>query len=126
MPKSRSAKKPKKPRKPSPDFPLTPHPRGKWCKKVAGKVWYFGTWSDPQGALREYLEIKDSLQAGIDPRKNQAGALTLGELWNNYLHNQKQRADVGEISQRTWQDRATEAKRMLKVLDRNLPVTAAE
>lgn len=61
------------------------------------------------------------MQAGIDPRKQQE-TLNLGELWNRYLHSQKQRADVGEISQRTWQDRATEAKRMLKVLDRNLPV----
>ena len=25
-----------------PDFPLTPRPTGRWCKKVKGKLHYFG------------------------------------------------------------------------------------
>jgi hypothetical protein len=25
-------------RKPHPDFPLTPHPSGRWCKRVRGKL----------------------------------------------------------------------------------------
>ena len=29
-------------RKPSTGFPLTRHPRGYWCKKVRGKLHYFG------------------------------------------------------------------------------------
>ena len=32
-------------------------------------MYYIGTWDDPVAALREYLSIKDSLQAGIDPQK---------------------------------------------------------
>lgn len=27
--------------KPSKDFPLTPHPSGRWCKKVRGVLHYF-------------------------------------------------------------------------------------
>jgi hypothetical protein len=43
--------KPAKPSKPRPDFPLTAHPAGYWCKKIRGKVHAFGPWDDPDGAL---------------------------------------------------------------------------
>jgi RNA polymerase sigma factor (sigma-70 family) len=46
--------KPHKPTKPSPDFPLTAHDSGRWCKKLWGKTYYFGKWSDPEGAVRQF------------------------------------------------------------------------
>jgi integrase len=46
-----------KPAKPYPHFPLTPHPAGYWCKKIRGKVRYFGRWDDPEGALRAYRDF---------------------------------------------------------------------
>jgi hypothetical protein len=45
-----------KPSKPSPDFPLFPHDAGVWAKKIRGKMHYFDPWSDPEGALKKYLE----------------------------------------------------------------------
>ena len=36
-----------KPAKPYPEFPLTAHPAGYWCKKIRGKIHYFGPWDDP-------------------------------------------------------------------------------
>jgi integrase len=45
---------PGKPVKPSPDYPLTAHSAGYWCKKIKGKTHYFGKWTDPEGALRNY------------------------------------------------------------------------
>src|SRR5215831_11150755 len=59
---------PADPGKPYPEFPLTAHPAGYWCKKIRGKIHYFGPWDDPDGALAKYPEQKDALHAGRTPR----------------------------------------------------------
>src|SRR5687767_2358275 len=43
-----------KPDKPRPDFPLTAHKNGQWCKKIKGVVRMFGVWMDPAGAEALY------------------------------------------------------------------------
>jgi hypothetical protein len=40
-----------KPTKPNPSFPLTPHNNGQWCKKIRGKIRFFGIWEEPEAAL---------------------------------------------------------------------------
>src|SRR6516165_5011630 len=77
--------KPAKPNKPRPDFPLTAHPAGYWCKKIRGRLYYFGPWDDPDGAEKKYLEQKDDLHAGRKPREDAEG-LTVRHLANLFLN----------------------------------------
>jgi integrase len=93
--------KPRKPAKPYPEYPLTAHPAGYWCKKIRGKIYYFGPWSDPDGALKKYLEQKDDLHAGRKPREDTEG-LTVKQLANTLLDAKQTLVDTGELSPRTW------------------------
>jgi integrase len=92
----------KKPGKPSPDFPLTPHASGKWCKKVKGKIYYFGSWDDPQAALEEWLDQKDYLLAGRPIPKLDGHSVL--EVCDRFLKSRKADLEIGELSQRTYDD----------------------
>src|SRR5438552_5621334 len=92
-----------KPAKPYPEFPLTAHPAGYWCKKIRGKLHYFGPWSDPDAALAKYLKQKDDLHAGRKPREATDGA-TVHELVNKFLNQKQALVGSGELSPRTWAD----------------------
>jgi len=92
-----------KPAKPYAEYPLTPHPSGRWCKKIRGQLHYFGTWDDPDGALQKYLDQKDALHAGRKPRLD-GDALTVKELVNAFLNAKAASRDAGEIAARTWDD----------------------
>ncbi len=91
-----------KPSKPYPDFPLTAHPVGQWCKKIRGKIHYFGPWDDPDQALNNYLARKDDLHAGRTPRPD-SDAATVKDVVNAFLNAKKDKLDSGELSPRTWQ-----------------------
>src|SRR5262245_16787887 len=83
-----------KPAKPRPDFPLTFHPAGYWCKKVRGKIYYFGPRFNPADpaavaaaadlALDEYNRQADALHAGRTPQPDPA-ALTVKGVANAFL-----------------------------------------
>src|SRR6516225_12110106 len=89
--------KPRKPAKPYPDFPLTAHPAGYWCKKIRGKIYYFGPWSDPDGALAKYNEQKDDLHAGRTPRPD-PGVITVRGCLNHFRDAKQALVDAGELS----------------------------
>lgn len=95
--------RPAKPDKPYPEFPLTAHPAGVWCKKIRGKLHYFGPWDDPDGALKSYLDQKDALHAGRKPREASEGT-TVKEAVNHFLIAKQALVDAGELSRRTWAD----------------------
>jgi len=93
--------KPTKPGKPYAEFPLTAHPAGYWCKKIRGKIHYFGKWGDPDAALAEYLRVKEALHAGRKPRAD-PDALTVKDLANAFLLHKEAMVLAGELSPHTF------------------------
>lgn len=86
------------------DFPLTPHPRGYWCKKVRGKLHYFGKIADDpngQAAVEKWLAQKDYLLNGLTPPEDPTG-LTIRELVNRFLDSKSLLLRTGELSERTF------------------------
>ncbi len=90
-----------KPKKPYPDFPLFPHPNGCWAKKIRGKPCYFGPWADPDGALKRYLDEKDDLYAGRQPRRVSDG-ITVKHALNSFLASKESLLKSGELSGQSW------------------------
>ncbi len=76
--------------------PLTLHPTGQFCKKIRGKLYYFGT--DKKLALQRYLEQAIYLHSGktAPPDKNYKN-LSIKYLCNLYLDYQQSRVAVGQI-----------------------------
>lgn len=113
-----------KPQKPSPDFPLYAHASGKWAKKVGGKLRYFGVWSDPDGALKEYqrwrgeydARTKTPTLAELRKRLPRKFELPLGEAVNLFLADKQAHADRGEISHRTCREHRDTCQRLVSFL----------
>src|SRR5262245_12571941 len=112
-----------KPSKPYPEFPLTAHPAGYWCKKIRGRIHYFGPWDDPDAALAKYREQRDDLHAGKTPRPD-PGDLTVKDVANKFLNAKQQAVQDGELSPRTWADYKTIMDMLVAGLGKNKPATA--
>lgn len=100
----------RKPAKPYPDFPLTAHPNGQWCKKIKSpvddkpKLHYFGPWDKPEEALRRYTAERDDLYAGRTPtRLSDAKATTLYVV-EAFMTRSENRVGSGELSRRSLTD----------------------
>ncbi len=69
-------------------FPLTLHPTGQYCKKIKGKLYYFG--SNKQQALQKYLRYASDLHYAERDSSHafSEGEITLKSLCNLYLEHQ--------------------------------------
>lgn len=110
-----------KPKKPHPDFPLTPHVSKRWCKKINRKMYYFGTWTDPDAALREYLSIKEELQAGIDPRRQVVRGCTVGDAANLWLGQKLAALEAKTLSPESYRDYKAAAVLVIEQFGRQTP-----
>lgn len=99
----RKSTKPTHPSKPHKDFPVFPHRNGQWCKKVRGKLYYFGVWSKPHAALEKWLHDKDSLLAGRTPRTTPDDGVSLADVCNHFLTHKNAMLAAEEIAPRTFQ-----------------------
>ena len=87
-------------------FPLTLHPTRQYCKKIRGKLHYFGV--NKQEALRRYLEQASYLHEGKLPEAREANdSMFLKTLCNLYLEHQHSRVQAGEIKLRQVYDQTT-------------------
>jgi integrase len=87
--------------KPEKTHPFTVHPTGQYCKKIRGKLHYFGR--DLDAALKRWEREKDDLLAGRTPRPD-SDAATIRDACNAFLTSKEAKLDNGEIGVRTWQD----------------------
>ncbi len=105
-----------KPAKPCADFPLFPHARGYWAKKIRGKLIYFGRIAeDPKGeaALNKWLDEKEALLAGRTPRAHLDG-LTVEDLCDHFLNAKRPLVTGGEITKRTFDEYFATCDRLIK------------
>lgn len=113
------SKRPAAPAKPYPQFPLTYHPRGYWCKKIRGSLHYFGprygTW---EAALEEYERDRDALHAGR-PRRTDPEATTMKLLCNSFLTDRQHRLDTGDLTQRSFDDYFKTCERLIDELGKS-------
>jgi integrase len=111
-----------KPDKPYASFPLYPHASGKWAKKSAGRLFYFGRWDDPQGALRDYQQWLDDNRGNPAPTTRGKAAITIDELVNSFLAAQDARLAAKEIAPRTFHSMFRTAKLLINHFGRQRQV----
>ncbi len=110
---SKSSPKSKRQRKPYPSYPLTLHSTGQFCKKIRGKIHYFG--KDPDEALKRYHQHCDGLHSGrIAEVPHDRAAFTIRDLANSFLEAAEARRDAGEIETRTFADYYRDCDRLIK------------
>lgn len=114
MANSTAVAKTAKPSKPYVGFPLTIHPSGRFCKKIRGTTYYFGSWADGwQKALDRYNRERDYLHNGQAPPPTDG--LTVKQMVNDFLNAKRAKVESGEISPRSLADYITTCERVAKV-----------
>ena len=118
---SNSNKKSRKPR--SDKFPLTLHKTGQYCKKIKGKIYYFG--SDRRIALQRYLEQAAELHLGRSTQNNNSvnQSITIKDLSNLYLEHQHSRVESGQITADHYRDQLKTLRKLVSFLGQNSMVT---
>jgi integrase len=112
----------RRPGKPYRSFPLTPHRSGQFCKKIRGKIFYFGKINDPDAALQRYHEHCRDLHAGRIDRIERSGDLTVGDLVNKFLAAKDRKRENGEIESATFVEYHRDCELMVQYFGRDLPV----
>jgi integrase len=96
-------------------FPLTLHRTGQFCKKIRGRIYYFGT--DKREALQRYLEQAAFLHAGKAVRPTLSGdKMSAKTLCNSYLQHQDTRVSAGEIKARQLYDQTSLLRSFIKFI----------
>jgi len=96
--------------------PLFWHATGRWCKKIRGRLVYFGRGSHDE-ALANYELQKADLHAGRTPR-DESDALTVQRLFEKFLTAKVAQHTAGELAPRTLSEYGSLCNRMAKIFGR--------
>ena len=84
-------------------FPLTRHPTGQYCKKIKGKMYYFG--SDKQEALQRYIDQAAYLHgSNHNSQKPVDDSITLKQLCDMFLKYQFTKVKANAITAQHYND----------------------
>jgi len=93
-------------------FPLTLHPTRQYCKKISGKIYYFG--SDKKQALERYLGLATYLHGGRNLiQKASNGNMTLKELCDLYLQYQYSKVRANDLTARHHNDQINSLNKLM-------------
>jgi len=100
---------------PSDKFPLTLHPTGQYCKKIKGRVRYFG--NDKKQALQRYLGQATYLHGcHRSMQKASNGKMTLKELCDLYLKYQDSKVLADELTPKHHNDQISSVRKLTSFL----------
>ena len=103
-------------------FSLTLHPTGQYCKKIGGKLYYFG--AEKKQALQRYLEQASHLHSGKASKSSTVyDGISLKVLCNLYLEHQHSRAEAGEIGSPQISDQTTVLREFVRYVGPNCSVS---
>jgi len=105
-----------RPPRPYPDFPLSPHATGTWCKKIKGKLYHFGRWARRvngklervpgdgwEEALKLYKYQAEAIVTGR-PKPLPSDQLTVADLCNRFHTAKRRKFDATEMTARAFGD----------------------
>jgi integrase len=99
-------------------FPLTLHPTGQYCKKIKGKLYYFGT--EKKVALQRYLEQAAYLHTGQNPTPYSANNhITIKALCNLYLEHQNSSVQAAQMTASYYRDQVNSLRMLARFLGRH-------
>jgi len=100
-------------------FPLTLHPTGQYCKKIKGKMYYFG--SNKKEALQRYLDQATYLHGCKNNLKQKPTGdnMTLKQLCDMYLKYQYSKLQANDLTVRHHNDQIGSLNKLMAFLGQN-------
>jgi integrase len=96
-------------------FPLTRHPTGQYCKKIRGKMYYFG--SDKQEALQRYIDQAAYLHGrNHNYQKPVNDSMTLKQLSDMFLKYQFAKVKANAITAQHYNDQVSSLNKLMAFL----------
>jgi integrase len=135
-----------RPPKPYPGFPLSPHPSGKWQKKINGRIFYYGRWGKlvdgtmtrlPGDGWKEALALYEAVREDDHTGRERRAVLeegevkvlragttnpTIADLCNQFLTAKTRQKEAGELSARMFAEYKATTDRMVAAFGKARPM----